>query len=86
MKENEAIIELIRNLLDKDSLTLDNIEEIELSNKIMETLDTIEGVEEKESKIFKEMFGGEGLNYEIIEDFGNVRAENVKDQIFKTSF
>ena len=87
VKENEAIIELIKIILDRDSLTLANIEEIELSNKIMETLDTIEDVEEKESKIFKEMFGGEGLNYEIIEDFNNVRAENVKDQVvFDESF
>ena len=27
------------------------------------------------------MFGGEGLNQDIIKDFDNVRAENVKDQV-----
>ena len=80
-KENVGIVEIIKILLDTDKLTLSNIEEIDLSKKIVESLEAIVNTTDKESTIFNEMFGGEGLNQDIIKDLDNVRAENVKDQV-----
>ena len=78
---NPNIVNMVVILLSADSLTLTDIEEIDLSNKIMETLDTIPEKAEVELQIFKELFGGDNINKDIIDDFDNVRAENVKDEV-----
>ena len=78
---NPNIVNMVVILLSADSLTLTDIEEIDLSNKIMETLDTIPEKAEVELQIFKELFGGDNTNKDIIDDFDNVRAENVKDEV-----